>query len=92
MGASRLTILTQVLVPEALPGLMSGFTVTLITLIGTSAIAGAAGAGGLGNLAIRYGYEHFETDVMVAVVAVLVGLVCSVQWCGDRLSRRLDRR
>jgi D-methionine transport system permease protein len=92
MGASRTTIVFDVLIPEALPGLISGFTVTLVTLIGSSAIAGAVGAGGLGDLAIRYGYQRFETGVMLSVVAVLIVLVCSVQWGGDRLARAVDRR
>ena len=92
MGASRTTLVFDVLIPEALPGLISGFTVTLVTLIGSSAIAGAVGAGGLGDLAIRYGYQRFETSVMVAVVAVLIVLVCGVQWGGDRLARAVDRR
>lgn len=92
MGASRVAIVRHVLIPEALPGLVSGFTVTLVTLIGSSAIAGAVGAGGLGDLAIRYGYQRFETGVMAAVVAVLIVLVCGVQWGGDRLARLLDRR
>lgn len=92
MGASRVTIVRHVLIPEALPGLVSGFTVTLVTLIGSSAIAGAVGAGGLGDLAIRYGYQRFETGVMAAVVAVLIVLVCGVQWGGGRLARLLDRR
>lgn len=92
MGASRTTLVLDVLIPEALPGLISGFTVTLVTLIGSSAIAGAVGAGGLGDLAIRYGYQRFETNVMLSVVAVLIVLVCGVQWCGDRLARAVDRR
>jgi D-methionine transport system permease protein len=92
MGASRVTLVFDVLIPEALPGLISGFTVTLVTLIGSSAIAGAVGAGGLGDLAIRYGYQRFETNVMLSVVAVLIVLVCGVQWGGDRLARALDRR
>jgi D-methionine transport system permease protein len=92
MGACRGTIVRDVLIPEALPGLISGFTVTLVTLIGSSAIAGAVGAGGLGDLAIRYGYQRFETNVMLAVVAVLIALVCGVQWGGDRVARLLDRR
>ena len=92
MGASRWTIVRSVLVPEALPSLISGFTVTLVTLIGSSAIAGAVGAGGLGDLAIRYGYQRFETGVMLAVVVVLIVLVSAVQFGGDRLARALDRR
>ncbi|WP_334173962.1 methionine ABC transporter permease [Pseudoxanthobacter sp.] len=92
MGASRRTIITDVLVPEALPGLVSGFTLTLVTLVGASAMAGAVGAGGLGDLAIRYGYQRFETGVMLAVVAVLIALVCGLQWLGDRLAQRVDHR
>ncbi|AHG48640.1 metal ABC transporter permease (plasmid) [Rhizobium leguminosarum bv. trifolii CB782] len=92
MGGNRWTIIREVLVPEALPGIVAGFTVTLVTLIGASAMAGAIGAGGLGDLAIRYGYQRFETNVMVAVVAVLIVLVCGIQWFGDRLVARLDRR
>ena len=75
MGATRWTILREVLVPEALPGIVAGFTVTLVTLIGASAMAGAVGAGGLGDIAIRYGYQRFQTDVMLAVVAILIVLV-----------------
>jgi D-methionine transport system permease protein len=92
MGGNRWTIIREVLVPEALPGIVAGFTVTLVTLIGASAMAGAIGAGGLGDLAIRYGYQRFETTVMVAVVIVLIILVCGIQWAGDRLVARLDRR
>ncbi|MBB2863831.1 UNVERIFIED_ORG: D-methionine transport system permease protein [Rhizobium esperanzae] len=92
MGGNRWTIVCEVLVPEALPGIVAGFTVTLVTLIGASAMAGAIGAGGLGDLAIRYGYQRFETNVMIAVVAVLIVLVCGIQWLGDRLVARLDRR
>jgi D-methionine transport system permease protein len=92
MGGSRWTIIREVLVPEALPGIIAGFTVTLVTLIGASAMAGAIGAGGLGDLAIRYGYQRFETNVMIAVVVVLIVLVCGIQWLGDRLVARLDHR
>ncbi|MGO4355751.1 methionine ABC transporter permease [Rhizobium sp. RAF36] len=92
MGGNRWTIIREVLVPEALPGIVAGFTVTLVTLIGASAMAGAIGAGGLGDLAIRYGYQRFETSVMIAVVIVLIVLVCGIQWLGDRLVERLDHR
>lgn len=92
MGGGRWTIVREVLVPESLPGLVSGFTVTLVTLVGASAMAGAIGAGGLGDLAIRYGYQRFETTVMIAVVVVLIVLVSLIQWAGDRLTARLDRR
>ncbi|PWK63909.1 methionine ABC transporter permease [Aminobacter sp. AP02] len=92
MGGGCWAIIREVLVPEALPGIVAGFTVTLVTLVGASAMAGAIGAGGLGDLAIRYGYQRFETAVMVAVVAVLIVLVCGIQWIGDRLVARLDHR
>lgn len=92
MGGNRWTIIREVLVPEALPGIVAGFTVTLVTLVGASAMAGAIGAGGLGDLAIRYGYQRFETGVMIAVVAVLIVMVCLIQWLGDRLVARLERR
>lgn len=92
MGATRWTILREVLIPEALPGIVSGFTVTLVTLIGASAMAGAVGAGGLGDIAIRYGYQRFETEVMLAVVAILIVMVAGLQWAGDRLARRIDKR
>lgn len=92
MGANRATIVWEVLIPEALPGLAAGFTVTLISLIGESAVAGAVGAGGLGDLAIRYGYQRFETSVMVSVVIVLIVFVCGVQLGGDRITKWLDHR
>jgi D-methionine transport system permease protein len=92
MGANRATIVWEVLIPEALPGLAAGFTVTLISLIGESAVAGAVGAGGLGDLAIRYGYQRFETSVMVSVVIVLIVFVCGVQFGGDRITKWLDHR
>ena len=92
MGGNRWTIIREVLVPEAMPGIVAGFTVTLVTLVGASAMAGAIGAGGLGDLAIRYGYQRFETTVMIAVVIVLIVLVCGIQWLGDRLVARLDHK
>lgn len=92
MCASKIRIVWEVLIPEALPGILSGFVVTLVALIGASAMAGAIGAGGLGDLAIRYGYQRFDTAVMVAVIAVLIVLVCGIQWLGDRLVQRIDRR
>ncbi len=92
MGATRWQIVREVLVPEALPGIVSGFTVTLVSLIGASAMAGAVGAGGLGDLAIRYGYQRFDTSIMVAVIVFLILIVSGAQTGGDRLSRRLDKR
>jgi D-methionine transport system permease protein len=92
MGGGSWSIIRDVLVPEALPSLVAGFTVTLVLLIGASAMAGAVGAGGLGDLAIRYGYQRFETSVMIAVIIVLIALVSLVQAIGDRVARLLDHR
>src|SRR3546814_17201288 len=92
MGAHRRQIILKVLVPEALPALVSGFTITVVSLLGASAMAGAAGGGGLGDLAIRYGYQRFATPVMVAVIVVLVGLVSGLQFAGHRLAVRLHQR
>lgn len=92
MGASPRQVIAKVLVPEALPGLVAALTITVVTLISYSAMAGAVGGGGLGDLGIRYGYQRFQPEVMVAVVLVLVVLVQGVQSLGDRLARRLDRR
>jgi D-methionine transport system permease protein len=92
MGGGSWTIIREVLIPEALPSLIAGFTVTLVLLIGASAMAGAVGAGGLGDLAIRYGYQRFETSVMIAVIVVLIGLVALVQAGGDRLAKLANHR
>ena len=92
MGGGNWTIIREALVPEALPSLIAGFTVTLVLLVGASAMAGAVGAGGLGDLAIRYGYQRFETSVMLAVIVVLIALVALIQAGGDRLARSVDHR
>jgi len=92
MGASPWQIVRKVLLPEALPGIVAGLTITVVSLVGYSAMAGAVGGGGLGDLGIRYGYQRFRPDVMAAVVLVLVVLVQAVQSAGDRLARRLDKR
>ncbi|WP_242393750.1 methionine ABC transporter permease [Anaeromyxobacter oryzisoli] len=92
MGATPLQIVLKVLVPEALPGLVAAITITVVTLIGYSAMAGAVGGGGLGDLGIRYGYQRFLPEVMLAVVIVLIALVQVVQSVGDRLARRLNKR
>ncbi len=92
MGASPLQIIRKVLIPEALPALVLGVTITIVSLIGYSAMAGAIGGGGLGDLAIRYGYQRFRPDVMLATVVILIATVQVVQSCGDRLARRLNKR
>jgi len=90
MGATKLQILTRILVPEALPCIVGGFTITIVSMINSSAVAGAVGAGGLGDLAMKYGYQRFNTTVMVVVIAILIVIVTAVQWAGDALVRRLD--
>ncbi|MBB1602137.1 methionine ABC transporter permease [Variovorax sp. UMC13] len=92
MGCKRWHIVRHVLLPEALPGIIAGFTLTVVTMIGSSAMAGAVGGGGLGDLAIRYGYQRFDTVVMLEVIALLIVLVGAVQWSGDALARRVNRR
>jgi D-methionine transport system permease protein len=92
VGASRSRIITRVLLPEALPGLIMAETITVITLISYSAMAGAVGGGGLGDLAIRYGYQRYRTDIMWATVALLLLIVQGVQNFGDHLVRRFSRR
>lgn len=92
IGCKRWHIVRHVLLPEALPGIIGGFTITVVSMIGASAMAGAVGAGGLGDVAIRYGYQRFDTTVMVAVIVILVALVSLVQVTGDRAVRRLRAR
>lgn len=92
LGCERRHIVFNVLLPEALPGIIGGFTVTLVAMIGASAMAGAIGAGGLGDLAIRYGYQRYDTQVMAVVIAILVVLVCGIQFIGDRYARHLRAR
>jgi D-methionine transport system permease protein len=92
MGCNRKQILWHVLLPEALPGIVAGFTVTIVTMISSSAIAGAIGAGGLGDIAYRYGYQRFDMQVMLAVILVLIVLVMLVQTTGDNIAKQLDKR
>ncbi|MHA3083545.1 methionine ABC transporter permease [Acinetobacter sp. ANC 5383] len=92
MGCNRKQIIWHVLLPEALPGIVAGFTVTIVTMINSSAIAGAIGAGGLGDVAYRYGYQRFDLQIMFAVIVVLVILVMLIQATGDQLARQLDKR
>lgn len=92
MGATNLQIVTKILLPEALPGIVAAFTVTLVSLVGYSAMAGAIGGGGLGDLGIRYGYQRFLPEVMLLVVLVLIAFVQIVQSAGDRLVRKLSHR
>ncbi len=92
MGATPFQIVTKVLLAEAKPGITLALTLTVVSLIGFSAMVGAVGGGGLGDLGIRYGYQRFMPEVMLAVVIVLIVLVQAVQSAGDHLARRFDKR
>ena len=92
VGASPWQIIAKVIVPEALPGIVAGWTVTLVSLIGYSTMAGTVGGGGLGDLGIRFGYQRFMPEAMVAVVVVLVVMVQVVQFAGDRAARAVNHR
>lgn len=92
MGASPLQIFRRFILPEAMPAIVNGVTLTLINLVGYSAMAGTIGGGGLGDLAIRYGYERFDTKIMVATIIVLVIFVQIIQSVGDRFAIHLDKR
>ncbi|MCM3300320.1 methionine ABC transporter permease [Streptomyces pseudogriseolus] len=92
MGGNTWTIVRKVLVPEALPSLIASTTTTVIALIGYSAMAGTVGGGGLGDLAVRYGYQRFETGLMWITVAVLAVAISLIQFAGDLAARALHRR
>ncbi|OFA07705.1 D-methionine transport system permease protein MetI [Duganella phyllosphaerae] len=92
MGASELQIVLRVLLVEARSGLVLALTVLAISFLSYSAVAGVVGGGGIGDLAIRYGYYRFETDIMVATVAILILMVQLIQFTGNRIARRIDKR
>ncbi|HLD16281.1 MAG TPA: methionine ABC transporter permease [Coxiellaceae bacterium] len=87
MGATPCQIIYKVLLREAMPSIVNGITLMIVTLIGYSAMAGAVGGGGLGDLAIRYGYERFQVSVMVITVVILIVMVQCIQWLGDAIAR-----
>ncbi|MET8825355.1 methionine ABC transporter permease [Streptomyces sp. NPDC004610] len=92
MGGNTWTIVRKVLIPESLPSLIASTTTTVIALIGYSAMAGTVGGGGLGDLAIRYGYQRFETGLMWITVAILAVVISLIQFAGDAAARSLHRR
>ncbi|MFB1011646.1 MAG: methionine ABC transporter permease [Thiopseudomonas sp.] len=92
MGATTGQIIWNALLPEARPGIIAAVTVTAITLVSYTAMAGVVGAGGLGDLAIRFGYQRFQTDVMVVTVVLLLVLVQILQMLGDRLVVHFSRK
>ncbi|HEX2010057.1 MAG TPA: ABC transporter permease, partial [Roseateles sp.] len=91
-GASELQIVRRVLLVEARSGLVLALTVLAVSFLSYSAVAGVVGGGGIGDLAIRYGYYRFQTDVMLLTVAVLIALVQIIQFIGNSAARRLDKR
>lgn len=92
MGASNSTIIWKVMIPETMPHIIHGITVTVISLIGFSAMAGTIGAGGLGDLAIRFGYQRFKTDIMIYSVIVIIFLVQVLQSLGNYLVDRIKKK
>jgi D-methionine transport system permease protein len=92
MGATTPQIITRVLIPEALPSIILGITLTIINIIGYSAMAGSIGGGGLGDLAIRFGLYRFQTNVMVIAVIIIIILVQSVQFVGNTISAKLNKK
>ena len=92
MGATPFQIIWRVLLPEAMASIVAHLTTVVISLVGESAMAGAIGGGGLGDLAIRYGYQRFRPEVMLATVVILIILVQAVQFAGGRLARSLDKK
>lgn len=92
MGCKRIHIVRHVLLPEAMAAIIGAMTVCVIAIVNASAMAGAVGAGGLGDLAIRYGYERYETRVMFEVIVILVALVSILQFAGEWLARRVNHK
>ena len=92
MGATPAQIIWKVLLPESMSSIVAQLTTVIISLVGESAMAGAVGGGGLGDLAIRYGYQRFRPEIMLATVVILIVLVQLVQFVGNTLAKRLDKR
>lgn len=92
MGATVPQIIKKVLIPESLPSIVSGITLTIINLIGYSAMAGAIGGGGLGDLAIRFGFYRFQTDIMIVSVLIIILLVQGIQYLGNRISIKINKK
>lgn len=92
MGSTNMQIILKVMIPEALPSLVDGITLTIINVIGYSAMAGTIGGGGLGDLAIRYGYQRFRIDVLISAVIVILILVGLIQMIGTKISQNLMKR
>ena len=92
MGATPIQIIKKVLLPESMPSIVSQLTTVIIALVGESAMAGAIGGGGLGDLAIRYGYQRFRPDIMITTVIILIVIVQLVQFAGNLLAKKLNKK
>ena len=92
MGCTKWDIVRHVYLPEALPGIVGGFTITLVALISSSAMAGAVGAGGLGDIAIRYGYHRYQPDVMLFTLVLMIIIVCIIQFIFGFAANRIDKK
>ena len=92
MGATPMQIISRVLLPEAMPNIVAQLTTVVISLVGESAMAGAIGGGGLGDLAIRYGYQRFRPEIMLATVVILIIMVQLVQFAGNKLAAKLNKK
>ncbi|MGG4457574.1 ABC transporter permease [Brevibacillus sp. HB1.2] len=92
VGASPITIIFRVLIPEAMPALVRGVTIGIIGITEFTAVAGAIGAGGLGSLAIRFGYQRFREDVLIATVIIIILLVQVIQWSGDSIVKAIHKK
>lgn len=91
MGSSPFEIIYRVLLREALPEIIYALIITTVSSIGFSAVAGTVGGGGLGDFAIRYGYQHFKTDIMVVTIIILVSLITFIQWSGEKILKKIKR-
>ncbi len=91
-GAGKLRVIIKILIPEALSSLIVNITVTTITVLGFSAMSGLVGGGGLGDLAYRYGYQRYQTEIMIACVVILIVLVQVIQWAGERIAKSISRK
>ena len=92
MGATPMQIISRVLLPEAMPNIVAQLTTVVIALVGESSMAGAVGGGGLGDFAIRYGYQRFRPEIMLATVVILIIMVQLVQFAGNKLAAKLNKK
>lgn len=92
LGTTNRRIVLKVLIPEALPALIRSFTISVIAIISITALAGSFGAGGIGDVAVRFGYARFKTDILIAAVLVLIALVQGIQFTGDLVAKHISKK